>query len=483
MHISRLELENFKRFSSAAIDLSGRINVLLGPNSSGKSSVIKAILALKQTASTTNENETLATQGDYVDLGVYKDYVFDHKIEHKIRITTTVEDILQVFPLSSLGHKSLRISLVLGHDHATEQARLLEIHATEPVSGNPILSICKKTTRDTYSISISEDAAISFAANVLREPSKTRANTLVRSWARGLSVRIDDRYVITLEKRPQENKKSYQGEPDLVLFYARSIIDSFFRGLDKEFFYLGPLRRSPSRSYARTGHLLSVGPAGEHTPSVLANLKARAAKERSVQQVQRRRLNQFNEWMQTLFPGRIVEAKSLDELVKLLISRSDSRGDAISDVGFGISQILPILVQIAVMPDRSTLLIEQPELHLHPSVQTRLAEVLAAASQSGRRFIVETHSEHFVRGLQLAISNERTKRRSKFRLGAKDVRFVYVPEAPKRPIVLEVNEWGEFLEEWPPGFFDEAYRLSMQLLQNKMRAISGEGEPAPVREA
>lgn len=477
MHISALELKNFKRFSSARFDLSSKITVLLGPNSSGKSSAIKAILALKQTASTTNENETLATQGDYVDLGIYKDYVFDHKIENKIEIATTIEEAPRIFPASILSNASIRISLVLGHDHTTEQSRLLELHVVAAGSGQELLTICKKTTRETYSIRVPEGTAKEFARIILPESAGSRANAIIRMWVRGQTVRIDDRYVITPEKRSDTSKKDYVD--DFLVYFARGLIDAFFRGLDKEFFYLGPLRRSPSRSYARTGHLLSVGPAGEHTPSVLANLKARAAKERSAQPVQRKRLSQFNDWMQTLFPGRIVEAKSVDELVKLLIYQSGPRGDAISDVGFGISQILPILVQIAVMPDKSTLLIEQPELHLHPSVQTRLAEVLAAASRSGRRFIVETHSEHFVRGLQLAISNERTKPRAKSRLSAKEVRFLYVPEAPKQTIALEVNEWGEFLQDWPSGFFDEAYRLSMQLLQNKMRVLSEESAATP----
>jgi hypothetical protein len=87
-----------------------------------------------------------------------------------------------------------------------------------------------------------------------------------------------------------------------------------------------------------------------------------------------------------------------------------------------------------------------------------------------------------VRGLQLAISNERAKPRAKLRLEAKEVRFIYVPESPKQPMVLEVNEWGEFTQEWPSGFFDEAYRLSMQLLQNKMKTLSGEIDAAPAGE-
>ena len=79
-----MKLKNFKRFSSTTIDLSTKINLLLGPNSSGKSSVIKALLAFKQTASSSNEHEVFSAQGEYVDLGLYKDYVYKHNIKNKI---------------------------------------------------------------------------------------------------------------------------------------------------------------------------------------------------------------------------------------------------------------------------------------------------------------------------------------------------------------------------------------------------------------
>lgn len=470
MHILELELKSFKRFADAKIDLGSPITVLLGPNSSGKSSIIKAILALKQTASPTNENETLATQGEYVDLGVYRDYVHEHKVESKIQLGTTICGEFAGFPLGALKRQSLRIALLLGHDHSTEQARLLEFKVFDPNTNELLLSVCKKKTRDTFLLSMPEPAARAYLRDLTRNDQSV-IDSMQKAWSTGLSVRVDDRYVIAPEKREPDSAGG-RGQKELLLYLARGIIEQFLRGLDKDVFYLGPLRRSPSRSYGRTGHLLSVGPAGEHTPSVLANLKARAAKERSALPVQRKRLGQFREWMQALFPGRPVEATSVDELVKLVIARSDAHGDTISDVGFGISQILPILVQIAVMPDRTTLLIEQPELHLHPSLQTRLAEVLVVASKSGRRFIIETHSEHLVRGLQVAISNERVKAKTKSRIAREDVKFLYVPEAPGLPLPLEVNEWGEFTQEWPSGFFDEAYRLAMRLLQNKMKALS-----------
>ena len=478
MYISRLTLGNFKRFEETSIDLSSKISVLVGPNSSGKSSIIKALLAMKQTASPTNENEALATQGEYVDLGVYKDYIFNHEIDRRLKIGLTMHGGVQSLPTAFQNPAAINFNVCLGHDHITEQARLFEINVSDANTNEPLFLIIKKVTRDSFLIRLPDGRAQALIKGFRNLPGNHE--TLTKIWTKGISLRVDDRYQLLADTDSIEESKSFEIQ-DFPIYIARSFIDAILRTLEKDFFYIGPLRRSPSRSYGRTGHLLSVGAAGEHTPSVLANLKARAAKERSAAAVQRGRLNQLQQWMEKLFPGRSVEAKSFDELVKLVISRTSSQGDAISDVGFGISQILPILVQIAVMPDDSTLMIEQPELHLHPSVQTSLAEIIASASLSGRRFIVETHSEHFVRGLQLAISNERAKKRNSTRLEAKDVKIIYVPAAPEDPEIMQINEWGEFIKEWPAGFFDEAYRLSMKLLENKMTALASQATIAPTQ--
>lgn len=469
MHILKLDIKNFKRFETTSIDLTSKINILLGPNSSGKSSIIKALLAMKQTASPANENEALAAQGEYVDLGVYKDYVYNHQVGKKIGLCLTIANLTHNIS-NQVDPPITRFNITIGHDHVTQQARLFDIHINEGLGEDFYLNITKKKTRDSFNIVLSEKSA-QLISERFRRGVLDEKLAFSSSWTTGISVRIDNQYKIEPDRPEDKNEFSLKHFPANL---AKHVIGNVFKMLEKEVFYIGPLRKSPARSYSRTGHLLSVGAAGEHTPSVLANLKAQASKERSINPVHRGRLSQLENWMAALFPKIKVDTRSVEELVKLVISRGDTEGDAISDVGFGISQVLPILVQIAVMPDGSTLLIEQPELHLHPSVQTKLAEVIGSASKSGRRFIVETHSEHFVRGLQLAISENRVSRDSKTPKGLSraDVNFIYIPEAPKKPHTMEVNEWGEFESDWPSGFFDEAYKLATKLLENKMIANS-----------
>lgn len=468
MYTTEIGLENFKRFSDTKIDLSSNITLLLGPNSSGKSSVMKALLGLKQTASPANEHEVFSAQGEYVDLGVYRDYVLDHDIGKKMKIGLKVLQDLN--PFGRATPRSLHIVFCFGYDFATEQARLFEILVHDTTDTKvPLLRLIKKKTRESFLLSMSEEFAKQTVKDIFGPKNEEDHSKFVSAWTKGVSVIVGDRYQFTVEAKPKQTTDSKDFFVTFPITILSRLVESVLRGLDRDFFYLGPLRRSPARSYSRTAHLLSVGPSGEHTPSVLANLKSRAGKERSKVRPQSKRLDQLTNWVANIFPGCRIDAKTVEELVKLEIERDGGEREVISDVGFGFSQVLPILVQAAVMPEETTLLIEQPELHLHPRAQTKLAEVIAEASNNGRRFLIETHSEHFVRGLQLAVSNKAAKKAAMHsRLGPNDVRFIYVPKFPQKPLEIALDEWGEFTSAWPTGFFDEGYVSALKLLQNKM---------------
>ena len=470
MYTTEIGLENFKRFSDTKIDLSSNITLLLGPNSSGKSSVMKALLGLKQTASPANEHEVYSAQGEYVDLGVYRDYVLDHDIGKRIKIGLKVQQYLHPFGRSNI--RSLHIVFCFGYDFATEQSRLLEILVYDmEKDSSPIIHLIKKKTRETFLLSITEDFAKETVSELFGSQQDVDRSKLISNWVKGVSVVAGDRYQFSDDATSKKTVESKEFRLNIPLMILSRLVDSVLRGLDRDFFYLGPLRRSPSRSYSRTAHLLSVGASGEHTPSVLANLKSRAAKERAKVRPHTKRLAQLTSWLESIFPGSRIDAKTVEELVKLEIERDGGAREVISDVGFGFSQVLPILVQAAVMPEETTLLIEQPELHLHPRAQTKLAEVIADASNSGRRFLIETHSEHFVRGLQLAVSNKAAKKSAtQFRLSPSDVRFIYIPKFPQKPLEIALDEWGEFTKPWPTGFFDEGYTSALKLIQNKIAA-------------
>jgi len=123
------------------------------------------------------------------------------------------------------------------------------------------------------------------------------------------------------------------------------------------------------------------------------------------------------------------------------------------DVGIGISQVIPILVSCYGLCD-SLIAIEQPEIHLHPRLQTELGSLFAESIQPpyNNRFILETHSEHLMLRLQKLI------RRGN--LNPEDISVIYVDSNSKGSQCLELrlDEEGDFIDEWPDGFFDDDFK-------------------------
>jgi hypothetical protein len=143
---------------------------------------------------------------------------------------------------------------------------------------------------------------------------------------------------------------------------------------------------------------------------------------------------------------------------KLVEARSGLRLDP-SDVGVGISQVLPIVVG-AVAPGGSVVAIEQPELHIHPAMQVALGDLfIEGAVQRGMSFLIETHSEHLMLRLLRRIreTTEGELSGGSFELSPDDVSVVYVQSGAKgvEMLPLPIDETGEFSTRWPKGFFDE----------------------------
>ena len=234
--------------------------------------------------------------------------------------------------------------------------------------------------------------------------------------------------------------------------------------------YMGPLRSYPERHYLVSGAgVKSVGKSGENTPHLLFEHKDAIRSD-------------VNRWLESFsIPYELdINLKGDDEVMGdiLTISLKDvNTGIRVSpsDVGFGIGQLLPIIVE-GLFSRSNILCVEQPEIHLHPRLQASLADFFIETSQnlcngkstpsSSRRtsrrnrntghprsnqWIVETHSEALMLRLQ--------KRIREGVVSPKDVSVLYVEPAKEggRIISLPLDDNGDFLKEWPDGFFEEAF--------------------------
>lgn len=212
-------------------------------------------------------------------------------------------------------------------------------------------------------------------------------------------------------------------------------------------FPMGPFRRPPERWYMFTGSSpIDVGYKGDHLPDLLFRKS--------------HLLKAANEWLERLGIGYRLRVRPIGErhsdLFEVRLVDSVRKADvdvALSDVGFGISQILPFVVQCLASQQR-IISIEQPEVHIHPRLQASLGDLLAEAIADPykHQFLIETHSEHLILRVQKLV---RTKK-----LRASDVSVIHVSRGPdgSRAKRIHLDDSGDFVDEWPGGFFPERLR-------------------------
>ena len=216
----------------------------------------------------------------------------------------------------------------------------------------------------------------------------------------------------------------FYGFPDQVRSYFQntqflSDLELRFEQQCERLRYLGPLREDPKRQYIYSGGAPSdVGKRGELAIDALIASEVqekRLARGWRVGPKRRTRLPQISmetliaQWLKELGLISSFTLESLDDretLYRVKVSRTPSSPPVlITDVGFGVSQVLPVLVLLAYSSSGDTVLLEQPEIHLHPAVQSKLADlVIETALARGVQVIVETHSEHFLTRLQRRIA-------------------------------------------------------------------------------
>ena len=151
-----------------------------------------------------------------------------------------------------------------------------------------------------------------------------------------------------------------------------------------------------------------------------------------------------------------------------LVDKNTNTKMTLADVGFGVNQILPVIVEglsapltgaaFYFHPYNSILCVEQPEIHLHPRLQAEIADLMIETSSGewGKQWIVESHSELLVRRIQRRISEGK--------LDPSDVSVIYVdPQKDEGSKIefLRLDEYGEFIDDWPRGFFEEGFNEMM----------------------
>lgn len=404
--------QNFRGFEDTGWIELAPITTVIGPNNSGKTSLHAPLLLLKQSLDVSRSESPLSLRGDLVNLGRFEDFIRDHDSSRTLSLGLCWSRPEEPGELGPLGSEppatvTLEFSLAKG-------TLILSRFVVHDVAERPMLDR-RRVENGTYTIEGLEWAQANTDA-----PTNSRArDELYRS-----AIANDrpqnflfsgDSIFADVIGSPDEGIDDGHGEDEdgqrlatsisplaiaylQVVGYVQERVSRVLRQVN----YLGPLRDAPRRAYELPSEpVRAVGSRGEHTAEVFCSGTA-ASREK------------VNEWLGTLDPHLRVHCDEVvSGVVRLMVSGRDTVAANIADVGFGVGQVLPIAVaglseqgENAANP---TLAMEQPEIHLNPRIQGRLADLVVQMAHSGKRAYVETHSEHFLLRLRTDAARARDR--------------------------------------------------------------------------
>jgi predicted ATPase len=440
--LKQLRIQNFKGWKDTGTMRLAPITLFFGANSSGKSSIGQFLMMLKQTVESPDRKAVFYPGGrnSAVQLGTYQEMVFHHDPDNKIIFsyrwslpeTLEFKDLVtnQTFSGDNLVFHA-EVGLGDEDQHTLVVLDRLKYELLEKEESRLSIGMERKSdTKPEYKVE---------AANYNLRRNQGRA------WPLGAPVR-------------------FYGFPDEVVAYHQNA--DFVQALNLEheklfrlIYYLGPLRTRAERLYSWTGvEPESVGYAGENTVAAIL-----AARNRKISLGYKRPTKPFEEIIALKlkemgliekFKVNPISEQRQEYEVKVQTKGSKDWVD-LPDVGFGISQVLPVLVQCFYAPAGAIILMEQPEIHLHPSAQSALADVMIDVINSREngsarniQLLIETHSEHFLRRLQRRIAEDAVSQESV------SVYFANIAKTPAALEPLQIDKFGN-IQNWPENFFGD----------------------------
>jgi predicted ATPase len=289
--------------------------------------------------------------------------------------------------------------------------------------------------------------------------------------------------LIIADPKPDPDSQPAPNQHDWQRWPLPTVIDwqfEHFKHALQDLHYVAPLRSPGKRYYVADLDVVpGMDPTGEFLPYILRD-KCTAPVINALPDALGKRKEQslaeaLGGWLRYLRTGNFkgddakqteFELATPEILVELkLNSLHDSRKHSLADSGFGYSQIVPVLVRGLLVPPDGTLIVEQPELHLHPALQVRIADFFLAMSSIGKQIIIETHSEHLVNALRVRAAEDPHNKLHSL------CKIYYLSTDSDKPQVhdLSVQPDGS-LSEWPESFFGEALTLSGRLLRAQAKS-------------
>jgi len=485
--LSSIEIENFKCISSRIrIDVAP-LTLLFGANNAGKSTILQSLLYLLELLQRGHADvDCTELGGEHLDLCGFARIVYSHDLTRTLAIRVTFDTPLSLncfgrdlagFPFRNLddevesawiearvrwldapgGGAPFVSELLIGIPGAPDPIVRLWISQT-PREGDP-LHAAINLGHPLLTADAEAKAAFFEGMPVAEEGSELIDVAVSRGTRASLVPSLDEPLrLVVLDDR----------EPPPAVSWATSLIEMLVLGTARqlvvalrEAIHVGPLRAVPPR-----GFLSERSARVTRWADGLAAWDALLADRNGL-------VRRTNTWLQRLGAGCKLVVQQLFDPRASVEALSAEHGEATirrlllevgpqtvlpCEVGAGISQIVPILVAALHGSRRGLVLLEQPELHVHPALQVALGDFFIEASRE-RQLIVETHSEHLLlrllRRIRETTENDLPDGAPAFTHDRLSVLYVEAGDDGMQVRKLRVDPTGEFMDRWPKGFFEE----------------------------
>ena len=399
-----ITLSNYKSFKhETTIDVKS-LTLLCGVNSSGKSSIMKSLLMLKQSFQNHNNRGEITYNDKYVNNGDFNSIAFntsepvvlsddflimsdsfrDRDIYKELYRTLTGDNVKtqQLMRKNAYRNNPFEISFTI--EIKNKRINKYSIVITYPLLSCPIIVTMN---RDKERESIFYVNIKNLVINNTSYSSINNETINTVCYFEGISV---------TNMYANDPPKNVDIQP--ILSFIISLLKSISTQYQYSIEHIAPLRNSPSRLYIANSSYSTVGISGENAIQLLNEMENESALNFLAPQSDILEFNKskhpikaiVESWLNYIEMGNY-DIKIDEEIIRMYIGKQ-----SIADVGFGVSQILPIIVEGAIMKQYQTLLLEQPEIHLHPKAQMKIADYLLSLAVCKKNVIVETHSDHII---------------------------------------------------------------------------------------
>ncbi|MEQ8831223.1 MAG: AAA family ATPase [Alphaproteobacteria bacterium] len=428
--INFLTLGNFRAFKRQRFDFS-KINIFVGPNNAGKSSALSALNVIAQTLLDYERGAPLVLRGQYDDLGTYIDVVHGNHPNTQIDFEFGIDDFQ-----FNLGYKYKK------------SRREIDLKKFELL----------RNSENIYSYYLRNDSyEINYLGRSISDilPDHRKRRPIFRSFLPfDLNTR-EFRFFSESRKKDGSATEVFDRVDSELRRGARRVRDHFLN-----FDSLSPFREQPIRTYLYSGvNPNSVGRTGANSIDILvADSFGRGASRESF-------VDGASKWFEEAgIASELVVKELTSRHFEICVKGMDGREHNLCDVGFGCSQVLPVLIgglkmgRVGSKMRPPVFLVQEPEIHLHPNAQAELGSFFSFISKGNGQIFVETHSDNMILRIQSHVASGD--------INPSDVVIYYIYDegGEKQVRRMNLNKNGFFEEDWPGGFFpyrkDESLRLA-----------------------